>query len=46
MKKLVYLIVILFVFASLSSCGSKKKGCGLTSNVSATQEVIVVDSVK
>ncbi len=41
MKKLVYLIVILFAVASLSSCGSKKKGCGLTSQANTAQTVVV-----
>ncbi len=46
MKKLIYLIVILFAFALLSSCGSKKKGCGLTSDVNTTQETIIVNEVE
>jgi len=43
MKKLTYIFIIAFVFASLTSCGSKKKGCGLTSDVnnSPAQEVVL-----
>ena len=45
MKKLSYLFIIAFVFATLTSCGSKKKGCGLTSDVAElpTQEVVVTE---
>jgi hypothetical protein len=45
MKKLIYLVVILFVFASLTSCASKKKGCGLTAdnNTVPSQEIVVAD---
>jgi len=44
MKKTVYILVLLFAFASLSACGSKKKGCGLTAdaNTLPSQEVSVV----
>lgn len=45
MKKIVYLLLFAFVLASVTSCGSKKKGCGLTAdaNTVPTQEVLVVD---
>jgi len=40
MKKLIYLFAIVIALATLNSCGSKKKGCGLTSDVSTTVEVV------
>ncbi len=42
MKKIVYLLVFAFILTSLSSCGSKKKGCGLTAdaNTAPSQEVV------
>ena len=45
MKKLVYILIVLFAFASLTSCGSKKKGCGLTGDTSdlPSQEVVVTE---
>ena len=45
MKKSIYLLIVLFAFASLTSCGSKKKGCGLTADVQIipTQEVVVTE---
>lgn len=43
MKKLVYLFIVLFAFASLSSCSSKRKGCGLTADTQTvpTQEIVI-----
>lgn len=43
MKKIVYLFVIAFAFASLVSCSAKKKGCGLTADAFnvPTQEIVV-----
>lgn len=43
MKKIVYLFVIAFAFASLVSCSAKKKGCGLTADAStvSSQEIVV-----
>ena len=43
MKKIVYLVVIVFAFATLVSCGSKKKGCGLTADTASvpSQEILV-----
>lgn len=43
MKKIVYLFVIAFAFASLVSCSAKKKGCGLTADISTvpSQEIVV-----
>jgi len=43
MKKLVYIFVVLFVFATLASCSAKKKGCGLTADATElpTQEIVV-----
>lgn len=45
MKKFIYLFIMLFAFASLTSCGSKKKGCGLTAdaNTAPTQEIVVAE---
>lgn len=45
MKKLVYLFVIVFAFATLTSCSAKKKGCGLTADTAAlpSQEIIVAE---
>ena len=45
MKKFIYLFVILFALASLTSCGSKKKGCGLTADTTAvpTQEILIAE---
>ncbi len=45
MKKLAYLIIIVFALASLTSCGSKKKACGMTSDVSqvVNQEVAIAE---
>jgi hypothetical protein len=45
MKKIVYLLVFVFVMMSLTSCGSKKKGCGLTANANTlpSQEIVVAD---
>ncbi len=45
MKKFVYLLIFAFLLTSLTSCGSKKKGCGLTAdaNTIPSQEVLVVD---
>jgi hypothetical protein len=45
MKKLIYLFAIIVVLATLSSCGSKKKGCGLTSDINqiTIQEIVVAD---
>lgn len=44
MKKLLFFAVLLVWVASLESCGSRKKGCGLTAdnqNVPVQQEVVV-----
>ena len=43
MKKLVYILVIVFAFATLSSCSAKKKGCGLTAEATElpSQEIVV-----
>ena len=43
MKKLVYIFVLVFAFATLASCSAKKKGCGLTADASElpTQEIVV-----
>lgn len=48
MKKSIYLLIVLFAFASLTSCGSKKKGCGLTADnqVVPAQEVVVAEVVE
>ena len=48
MKKIVYLFVIVFVFASLVSCSAKKKGCGLTADISTvpSQEILVSELVE
>lgn len=45
MKKLVYLLVIVFAFATLASCSAKKKGCGLTADAASipTQEIVVAE---
>ncbi len=45
MKKLVYILVIVFAFATLSSCSAKKKGCGLTADTIElpSQEIVVVE---
>jgi len=45
MKKFIYLFIVLFAFASLTSCGSKKKGCGLTADATTipTQEIILAE---
>jgi len=48
MKKLVYIFVIVFALASLSSCSAKKKGCGLTADATElpTQEIVVAEIVE
>lgn len=48
MKKFVYFFVIAFAFASLVSCSAKKKGCGLTADVSElpSQEIVVAEVVE
>ena len=48
MKKIVYLFVIAFAFASLVSCSAKKKGCGLTADATnvPTQEIVVSEVVE
>ncbi|MCC7521579.1 MAG: hypothetical protein IT220_08095 [Flavobacteriaceae bacterium] len=46
MKKLVFFAVLLVLVTSLESCGSRKKGCGLTAdnqNVPVQQEVVVAE---
>lgn len=43
MKKIIFLLLIAFVFSSLTSCAGKKKGCGLTADTTqvSTQGVVV-----
>lgn len=48
MKKFVYIFVIVFALATLSSCSAKKKGCGLTADATElpSQEIIVSEVVE
>ena len=48
MKKLVYILVLVFAFSSLVSCAAKKKGCGLTADATQvpSQEVVVAEVSK
>lgn len=43
MKKLGYIFVIVFAFATLVSCSAKKRGCGLTADATEipSQEIVV-----
>ncbi len=49
MKKIfAYLILVAAALTFLSSCGAKKKGCGLTAGVQDTPgvQVVMVEQVK
>jgi len=47
MKKFVFILVLLFITASLASCGGRKKGCGLTgvnkTEIVSTQNIEKID---
>ncbi len=47
MKKIVYIFLFAFILTALASCGSKKKGCGMTADAaSQAQQEIVVDQAE
>ncbi len=45
MKKLAFIFILVFTLASLTSCGSKKGGCGLTADAShlPSQEILTAE---
>ena len=45
MKKFVFILVLLFITASLASCGGRKKGCGLT-GVNKTETVVSTQNIE